>query len=73
MINTEQARNLGKAARVILDEAEMMGLEYSVNLNAKERIRVVGETQTHHQDLKINVKGREGPPRDDPIPKVLPA
>lgn len=72
MINTEQARNLGKAARVILDEAEMMGLEYSVNLSAKEHIRVVGQTQTHHQDLKINVKGCEGPPRDESIPRVLP-
>ena len=43
MINTEQARNLGKAVRVILDEAEMMGLEYYVNVNAKEHIRVLGD------------------------------
>lgn len=26
LIDTEQARNLGKAARVILDEAEVVGL-----------------------------------------------
>ena len=71
MINTEQARNLGKAARVILDEAETMGLEYYVNLKAKEHIRVVGDRRTHHQDLKVNVKGREGPPKQDPPPKLL--
>ena len=34
--DTEQARNLGKAARVILDEAEMVGLGYKTNVAGHE-------------------------------------
>lgn len=64
MINTQQARSLGKAARVILDEAETMGLGYFVGLDAKERVSVQGESKTYHQTLNINIKGREGPPND---------
>ena len=50
----------------------MMGLEYFVNVNAKGHIRVLGDRRTHHQDLKVNVKGREGPPKHDSPPKSLP-
>ncbi len=71
MINTEQARHLGKAARVMLDEAEMMGLGFSANVDAEQQIRVVGDTEQHHLDLKLNVKGRESPPNNDSSPKSL--
>ena len=36
---TEQARNLGKAARVIIDEAEMVGPGYKVNVTGQQDVR----------------------------------
>ena len=36
MIDTERASALAKAARVLLDEAELMGLGYSVNVKATQ-------------------------------------
>ena len=72
MINIEHGRHLGKAVRVILDEAVMMGLGFSVNVDAKQRVRVGGDRELHHLDLKLNVKGREAPPHHDSSPKSLP-
>ena len=68
LIDTEQARNLGKAARVILDEAEMVGLEYSVNVEGRQDVRDSGDAGNYRQHLKIKVDGREGPPSHDPVP-----
>lgn len=68
LIDTEQARNLGKAARVILDEAEMVGLEYSVNVKGRQDVRASGDAGKCWQNLKIKVDGREGPPSHDPVP-----
>lgn len=65
MIDTEQARDLGEAARVILDETEMMGLGYSLAVDVKHDVHAVGDNQTHRQNLKVNVKGREAPPEND--------
>ena len=36
IIDTERASKLAKAAHVLLDEAEMMGLVYSVKVRAKK-------------------------------------
>ncbi len=72
LIDTEQARNLGKAARVILDEAETVGLGYAVNLEGRQDVRASGAAGAHRQHLdirlNINVTGREGPPSHDPVP-----
>ncbi len=72
LIDTEQARNLGKAARVILDESEMVGLGYTVNLEGQQDVRASGNAGAYRQlldiRLNINVKGREGPPSHDPVP-----
>lgn len=72
LIDTEQARNLGKAARVILDESEMVGLGYAVNLEGRQDVRASGDAGAYRQQLditlNINVKGREGPPSHDPVP-----
>ncbi len=57
LIDTEQARNLGKAARVILDEAEMVGLGYKVNVKGQNK-----------HNLTIHVKGHETPLNHDPVP-----
>ena len=68
LIDTQQARNLGKAARVILDEAEMVGLGSTVNLEGQQDVRASGDAQDYRQNLKINVKGHEAPPKHDPAP-----
>lgn len=72
LIDTEQARNLGKAARVILDETEMVGLGYEVNLEGRQDVRASGDAGAYRQHLdirlNINVKGREAPPSHDPVP-----
>lgn len=68
LIDVEQARNLGKAARVILDEAEMVGLGYTVNLEGQQDVRASGDARDYRQKLKISVTGNEGPPKHDPVP-----
>lgn len=70
MVNTEQARNLGKAARVILDEAEMMGLGYTLKVDAKHHFRELTDEQTHHLTLNVNIKGHEAPPKNDHSPQM---
>ena len=45
MIDTERAFVLAKAARVLLDEAELMGLGYSVDINATQKVTTTGDRQ----------------------------
>lgn len=68
LIDTHQARNLGKAARVILDEAETVGLGWAVNLQGREHVRTSGDTANHRQHVTISVEGHEAPLKDDPVP-----
>ena len=68
LIDTEQARNLGKAARVILDETEMVGLEYRVNVKGQQDVQASGDARDYQHHLKIRVEGLEGPPSHDPVP-----
>lgn len=63
LVDTRRALELGKAARVILDEAEMAGLGYSVRLEAGQHVREDGEGRTVRYDHRLNVVGREAPPR----------
>ena len=62
MIDTERTFNLAKVARVLLDEAEMMGLGYSLDFEATRRITQARDRQ--HVDLKhsLSIKGTEAPP-----------
>ena len=63
MIDTERAFALAKAARVILDEAEMVGLGYSVNVDATQRVTKTGNQRDVHIEQHLNVKGTEAPPK----------
>ena len=65
MIDAVQTRNLAKAARVLLDEADMMGLAGSVEIDANVGITERGNTRTHRLTLNVNAKGSEAPPKDD--------
>ena len=60
--------NLGKAARVILDETELVGLGYTVNLEGRQDMLSSGDNDNYRQHFNIIVTGREVPPSDDPVP-----
>ena len=63
MIDMEQAHALGKAARVILDEAEIVGLSGAIGMNAKQNVRTVGEKRKYDYKFNANMTGGESPPR----------
>ena len=63
MTDTKRAFDLAKAARVILDEAEMVGLGYSVNVKAKRRITKVGNRTKLHFTHDLKARGTETPPK----------
>ena len=63
MIDTERAFVLPKAARVLLDEAERMGLGYSVDINSTQKVTTTGDRQDVHVIHKMHTKAMEAPPR----------
>ena len=63
MIDTERAFVLAKAARVLLDEAELMGLGYSVDINATQKVTTTGDRQDVDVIHKMHTTAREAPPR----------
>ena len=63
MIDTDRAFALAKAARVLLDEAEMMGLGYSVNVKATQSVTKGGDRQNVHIKHHLSTTGSEAPPR----------
>ena len=63
MIDTERAFGLAKAARVLLDEAEMMGLGYSVKVDVTRRITRTGDREDVHIEHRMRTTGKESPPR----------
>ena len=63
MIDTERAFALAKAARVLLDEAEMMGLGYSVNLEATRTVTKIDDRKDMHVKHHLSTRGTEAPPR----------
>ena len=65
MIDVQKARALGKAARVILDEAAMMGLDATVKMRAKRNVRIVADTEVQNQAINLKITGGESPPRSD--------
>ena len=73
MIDVPRAHALGKAARVILDEGLMVGLNASVSVETKDNVSVVGDTENHHLHSKVQITAREDPPRSNkhPLPNGL--
>ena len=63
IIDTERAFKLAKARRVLLDEAEMMGLGYSVKLRAKKTVSKTDSRRDLHVTHTLWMKGREPPTR----------
>ncbi len=63
MIDTDRAFSLAKGARVLLDEAELMGLGYSVHIDAVQRIAETEDQRQTHVEHKLHTTAREAPPR----------
>ena len=63
MVDTEQALALGKAARVILDEAEVAGLTCRVELDGLQNVELTAKTKnyTYKHNFKV-VGGESGRP-----------
>ena len=65
MVDVEEARALGKAARVILDEAEFVGLAATASIQAKRNVSILGDTNLEKHELKLKLEAGETPPRND--------
>ena len=65
MIDSERTFALAKAARVILDEGELMGLDYSVKLKARQTVTESGRKRSIDIKQDVSVTGREAPPKRD--------
>ena len=65
MIHTERAFRLAKAARVILDEAVMVGLGYHVHVHATQKIREDESRRNVHIQHDLIVRGSKWPPKAD--------
>ena len=63
MIDTNRAFVLAKAARVLLDEAVLMGLGYSVHIDATQEVTQTGDRQHMHINHKLQVTATEAPPQ----------
>ena len=63
MIDTDRAFALAKAARVLLDEVEMMGLGYSVKVEATRKVTKIDDRQNVHVKHHLSTTGTEAPPR----------
>ena len=63
MIDTDRAFSLAKGARVLLDEAELMGLGYSVHIDAVQRITESEDQRQTHVKHRLHTAAREAPPR----------
>ena len=63
MVNPQRSRTLVKAARVILDEAEYVGLAADLEVKANRGVRVSGDKREHRETVDLTIRGRESPPR----------
>ena len=63
MINPTKASELGRAARVILDEAEIMGLSGRISLDTRQRVREDRGSRSYDNTIDAGVRGTEWPPR----------
>ena len=62
MIDTERAFALAKAARVLLDEAEIIGLGYSIEIEATRKFTKINERRNVYVKHQLSIEGREAPP-----------
>ena len=63
MTDPQRSRSLAKAARVILDEAEYVGLTGGIKVQANRKIRMTGEKREQKDKITLTIKGGEWPPQ----------
>jgi hypothetical protein len=63
IIDTSLEQSLGKAARVLLDEAEIVGLRGGVDLKARRDVTDHGDKKEAHYRFRATMKGAENPPK----------
>ena len=64
MLDTNRAFDLAKAARVLLDEARLVGIQYSIDINAtRNKTTEAGGRKFIHVKTNMNITGIEAPPR----------
>ena len=63
MIDADRAFSLAKTARVILDEAELMGLGYSVHIEATQKIAETAGRRDIRVKHNLHTTAKENPPR----------
>ena len=63
MTGPQPTRFLAKAARVILDEAEHVGLTGSITVQANRKVRATGNKREHADTINLTIKGGECPPQ----------
>ena len=63
MIDVDRARALCKAARVILDEAEMAGLWGRISVTGKQNVRITEQGRDYRYNLDMTFTGGESPAR----------
>ena len=65
LIDWERTLKMAKAARVLLDEAEMVGLSGDIKHKLNEKkTTVTPKTRSYQQKVKLTIKGRENPPKN---------
>ena len=62
LIDKMAVSKLAKAARVLMDECEIVGLEGEATVNASQGIRQEGSRTIASYDVAVKVTGREKPP-----------
>ena len=63
LIDTQRVQRLGRVARVLLDEGEIVGLGCDVDMTATQHTRIDEGDHWHKYDANIRVRAREGPPK----------
>ena len=63
IIDSDLEQSLGKAARVFLDEAKMVGLRGVVDMKARRDVTDHGDTKMAHYKYRATMKGAENPPK----------
>ncbi|MDE2759219.1 MAG: hypothetical protein OXH90_02820 [Paracoccaceae bacterium] len=64
LLNPVFSLHLGKSARIIIDEAFLLGLDYKVKIETNKKEKVVGEYLDTTVKGHINIVGREWSPRN---------
>ena len=63
MMDTGRAFALAKAARVLIDEAELMGLGFTVDIDATKKVTQIGDRQDTSITHELKITSKEAPPR----------